>query len=165
MKQPMTKPSPTRTGVQRILVPVNFTDASIRAVDYAAKLARPIGGVITLLHVVETDRRVPDSESLQDPVLKKAQETAEKKLQRFASFFVGNQIATEIVVGAGGLLEQILSEIREMNPDLVVVTSRHRRTTRWFWQRDTTLELFECAPCPVVVLRDFDSGIGDLLLY
>ena len=165
MKDQLAQSHQARTIVQRILVPVNFAEASIRAAEYAAKLARAVGTTVTLLHVVETVPARKHRQDSQEQVLKEIHDAAEVKLRHFAKLFVSNCAATEIIVSIGNPIQQILYEIGEMNPDLVVMTSRYRRTTRWFWQRDTTLEILEQAACPVVVLRDNGTEASDLILY
>jgi nucleotide-binding universal stress UspA family protein len=165
MKRQLSKSHPSVAAVQRILVPVNFTDASIRAAEYAARLARALKTTVTLLHIVEEDLPKTDSEESREQLLKSIHDAADQKLQSFAHLFVGNGIATEIIVAIGKPVQQILYEITEMNPDLVVMTSRYRKPMRWFWQRDTTLEILERAPCPVAVLRDTGTEANDLILY
>jgi nucleotide-binding universal stress UspA family protein len=155
----------TRALVHRILVPVNFMDASIQAVEYAAKLARPLGAAITLLHVVDVNDFKSNRTGLRDQFLKEAREAAEQKLQSFVKLFVGNGAIAETVVGVGEPVQQILYEIREMNPDMVVMTTRYRKDTRWFWQRDTTVGVLKHASCPVSVMHDSGSDLTDLLFY
>jgi nucleotide-binding universal stress UspA family protein len=155
----------TRALEHRILVPVNFADASIQAVEYAAKLARPLGATITLLHVVDVNDFKSNRLGFRDQLLKEAREAAEHKLQNFVKLFVGNGVVAEIVVGVGKPVEQILYEIREMNPDMIVMTTRYRKDTRWFWQRDTTTEILKRASCPVSVMHDSGSDLTDLLFY
>jgi nucleotide-binding universal stress UspA family protein len=52
-----------------------------------------------------------------------------------------------------------------MNPDMIVMTTRYRKDTRWFWQRDTTTEILKRASCPVSVMHDSGSDLTDLLFY
>ena len=165
MKRQSAQVQETRKHVHRILVPVNFADASIQAVEYAAKLAGPLGATITLLHVVDVNSFKSAGPELREQLLKEARETAEKKLHDFVNLFVPNAVTTEIVVGAGKPVEQILYEIREMDPDMVVMTTRYRKSTRWFWQRDTTVEVLQHASCPVSVMHDTGTELTDLLFY
>ena len=165
MKHLSAQPQRTRKHVHRILVPVNFSDASIQAVEYAARLSRPLGATLTLLHVVDVDQFKAAGAELRDELLKEARETAEKKLQGFARLFVGGDIDTETVVGIGHPVEQILYEIRETGPDMVVMTTRYRKEKRWFWQRDTTGEVLKHASCPVSVMHDTGTELTDLLFY
>ncbi len=165
MNQQSTQLHVTRKHVHRILVPVNFTDASIQAVEYAARLGRPLGATITLLHVVDINGFKSAGREFREQLLKDAREAAEKKLQDFAKLFVGTAVTTEIVVGTGRPVEQILYEIQEMAPDMVVMTTRYRKDTRWFWQRDTTVGVLKHASCPVSVMHDTGTELTDLLFY
>lgn len=155
----------SRALVHRILVPINFTDPSIHATEYAAKLARPLGATITLLHVVEAKDFKSNRLGFREQLLKEAREAAEYKLQNFVKLFVGNGVLAETVVGVGKPVEQILYEIREMNPDMVVMSTRYRKDTRWFWQRDATMGVLKHASCPVSVMHDSGSDLTDLLFY
>ena len=48
---------------------------------------------------------------------------------------------------------------------MVVMTTRYRKDTRWFWQRDTTVGVLKYASCPVSVMHDSGSDLTDLLFY
>ncbi len=150
MKRQRTQINQSRARFQRILVPIDFTDSGIRAVEFAADLARPMGATVTLMHVVESDQ--PE-----------ARHTAEEKLRNFARLFVSHA-KTEFVVGAGELIEQILGETQESQPVFIVMTQRKRGAPRRFWRRDTTAEVMKRCSSAVLVLRDVQPELGDLVL-
>ena len=139
-----------KTSVQRILVPIDLTDSSIAAVDYAVKLAQPLQATLTLLYIVE-------------PPVVNERATLDEQLQNFARLFVPGNVPIELVVGEGKPLEQILGEVREMNPDLIVMVSRPGAAPRhWFRRpRSMTAELLRGTACPVVVLRDNEPALSD----
>ena len=139
-----------KTCVQRSLVPIDFTDSSITAVEYAVKLARPLGATLTLLYIVEA------------PVVAE-RDSADEQLANLAKLFVPCDVPVERIVGEGKPHEQILGEISEMKPDLIVMTNRPPAAPRrWFRRsRSTTAELLKKTACPVMVLRGYQPGASD----
>src|SRR5579883_1825832 len=57
------KPAKTAPRLKSLLVPVDFSECSLRALDYAVSLARQTGGQITLVHAVEPRKVFNDSKS------------------------------------------------------------------------------------------------------
>src|SRR4051812_5035241 len=67
LQHQLSRSSQARLGAMTILVPIDFSEYSRRALDYAAGLARSTGSQLILLHVVQSfpvDRFI-DPKSLQ----------------------------------------------------------------------------------------------------
>ena len=116
--------------VRKILVPVDFSKASLTGVRYAARLARSTGATLRLLHVIfpfaqvfGIDRVGASSKS----VIEVATETAEEEMNALKTmrFLRGVTCETEIRVGAA--VDLISGESSRPEIDLLV-TSTHGRT-------------------------------------
>lgn len=136
--------------VQRILVPIDFTDSSITAIEYAVKLARALGAALTLLDILE-------------PTVETERDSADAQLQNLARLFVPRDVPVELIGGGGKSHAQILGAIPEVKPDLIVVLNRQCTAPRhWFRRsRSTIAELLKQTNCPVVVLRRDPLELGD----
>ncbi|HVJ18389.1 MAG TPA: universal stress protein, partial [Polyangiaceae bacterium] len=74
--------------MKRILVPVDFSDASHKALEHAAELARAFGATIDVLHVWEAPRYLPPElviagPSPQQTLAELSHARAESELQEF----------------------------------------------------------------------------------
>jgi len=150
-----------RSGLQirRILVPVDFLDATASALRYAAAFAREYHAMITLLHVVQPDgshrRRNVSRERLIDEMI----EIGECQLRKLVDVIWGDEIATDIVVASGKPYLQIANEAKETNADMIIMAS-HGVVGSWgFFRRSTVAKVIRHAPCPVLVVPLFERGI------
>lgn len=140
---------------KRILVPTDFSDSSLEAVDYALSWAREYQAEIYLLHVIPSCYATTD-EMVREVCILEAElkHTSEKELAALMKILRSQEVpirtntrhgrpATEIAEAAGGF-----------QADLIVM-STHGLTG---WNRallgSTTEEVVRHAPCPVLVVRN-----------
>jgi nucleotide-binding universal stress UspA family protein len=113
--------------VRRILVPVDFSDASETAVEHAAELAQTYDTQIELLHVVE-EVTYPSAYGV-DPVYMPPQEMiprVEESLGEIAQKKIGHE-GVQISATVGYAPLTILDHIEDNDVDLVVIAT-HGRT-------------------------------------
>lgn len=108
--------------LEHVLVPIDFTESSLRALPYAAFFARQFACRVTLVHVVHLnivgeERGVPLTN-----ILNEIKSAAERKLKSAALSF-GIPTAT-IVVRMGVPTDQILAEIATSDVDLIILGRR-----------------------------------------
>jgi universal stress protein A len=150
-----------RSGLQvrRILVPVDFLEATATALRYAAAFAREYNAMITLLHVVQPDgshaRRNISRERLIDELV----EIGESQIRKLVDVIWGDGIATDIVVASGKPYRQIVNEAKETNADMIIMAS-HGPVGSWgLFRRSTVTKVVRHAPCPVLVVPLFERGL------
>jgi nucleotide-binding universal stress UspA family protein len=121
--------TPVRVGFERILVPIDFSDASQRAIDYAQSIARSYDSEILL-----------------------AQKSAEPRLEDTAAQLRSMGFAANAVSLAGGTRDQILSTAQRENADLIVLGIQGRTgVSRLFFGSDAE-SLYRQATCPILVV-------------
>jgi nucleotide-binding universal stress UspA family protein len=106
---------------QHILVPVDFTEKNLTALDLAFDLAAVNRARVTLLHVIETIEGDLDAEVEQ--FYAKLQERADSELERLSQRFVAAGLAVDRKTRYGKRLIEIVNDIIERKADLVVMSS------------------------------------------
>ena len=140
-------------AVRRILVPVDFSDASDTAVQHAKEIAFTYGAEIDLLHVVEEPfyppAYGPDVETFptEDVV-----ERVEKQLARMAEDDIGFE---HVMVSAttGSPSNEILNYIEENEVDLVVVATHGRTGLDHILLGSVAERVLRRSPIPVFVVK------------
>lgn len=106
-----------------ILVPTDFSDRSIKALEVAAELAGHEGGRVTLLHVVETIDNA-DYEELK-PFYEKLNRQSLEKLEAMTGPYRESSVVIQPVNVLGKRITEILQYAEAHDVDLIVLGS-HR---------------------------------------
>jgi nucleotide-binding universal stress UspA family protein len=143
-----------------LLVPVDFTKSSLKALDYALSLAKRINAKITLLHVLDG---VYGEGFVDSPVRLKerarAMADARFKLNLLAASRIDRRVPMECVVRHGNVEYEIF-RFAEIGPvHLIVLGRKTRNALSRFVFGSVTKDVIETAPCPVVVVPESpDNG-------
>ena len=147
----MTKRPPL--SLKRILVPIDFSDSSISALDYALGLAEKFGAKLTLLHVVEP---VYLESSLMNPEL--LEYTNQNRLAAGRDRLLGlpameGLVAVETLVRMGRAQSEIADTAKATASDLIVMATHGHEGIERVALGGTTERVLRLAPCPVLVIR------------
>jgi nucleotide-binding universal stress UspA family protein len=139
---------------KRILVPTDFSKHSMQALDYAKNLAKQFQAEIQLSHVVPVYYPVTDEMTRDICILEaELQETGEKRLAHLVKTLSSKGVSVKTQVRKGRSATEITEAVKELNSDLVVI-STHGLTG---WDRvflgSTTEEVVRHVSCPVLVVR------------
>ena len=140
--------------INRILVPTDGSDPSIRAADYAIKLAKQFDSEIIAIYVIDRLILEEVSKIHERHVL---EEEIKSKAQRCLNYVVNSAEkeglkATSILV-EGQPHDQIIQHARNLKADMIIMGSRGRRGTERILIGSVAERVIEYAPCPVLVLR------------
>ncbi len=140
--------------IQRIIVPVDFSEPSQAAIEVAIDWARAFKATLHLLHVVQinpTTRPGLEYALIDERYTELVEEDARTQLRRITDRFADVQSTSTIRYGRPA--PQIAAYAAEMGADLVVMATHGRRG----WQRlmlgSTTEEVVRIATCPVVTIH------------
>jgi nucleotide-binding universal stress UspA family protein len=139
---------------QRILVPVDFSDSSARALQHAAKLAAESGGTLVIVHVVPADYGwlgVGRDESRD--LDRSLQRQAAGRLRAFADEHVGHNMAADLEVRIGQPAEEIVAAARESKCNSIVLSTRGLSGLDRYLIGSVADRVARLAPCPVILLR------------
>lgn len=137
---------------QHILVPLDFTEKNVPALDIAFELAVANRARVTLLHVIETLEVEPDVEL--DQFYAKLQGRADAQLERLSQRFTAAGLATDRKIRFGKRLAEIVNDSNERKVDLIIMSS-HKPDLNRPHQTWATLsyQVSVLCPCPVLLVK------------
>jgi nucleotide-binding universal stress UspA family protein len=147
---------PSLLKIERILCPVDFSDFSARAYDYAQSLAHHYGAKLFLEHVVQPLASAypyyafPDS---WNEVYWKLDTHASSELQKLAQAHRWNGIEPELIVQRGPVPASILGFAQAQSVDLIVMGTHGRHGLDRLAMGSVTEKVLRKACCPVLVVR------------
>ncbi|MEA2039598.1 MAG: universal stress protein [Thermodesulfobacteriota bacterium] len=137
---------------KHILVPSDFTEKSVKALDIAAKMAPYNLSRITLLHVIETieDTEYEEFSDFYDKLKKRAQ----KEMDRMAGSYTDEGLAVDTVIAYGKRAIEIVRFANEKAVDLIVLSS-HKIDMENIGQGWGTIshKVAILANCPVMMVK------------
>ena len=149
----MTSPLPLR--IKSILVPVDFSPPSKKALDYAVAVARRFKAKLTLLHVVEPVAMRDFAASF--PLAMENDElvaTAKKHLEKVVKAArLPRAILEKVLVRFGRSFHEIAEAARSRKVDLIIISTHGYTGLKHALLGSTTERVVRHAHCPVLVVR------------
>lgn len=135
--------------LDRILVPINFSESSLRALPSARFLLRQFGCTVTMLHavhinIVGEERGIP-----LDRFQQEMKSAAEQTLRETAAFL--KLSPARIVVRIEDPLSAILHEAAESEVDLIIIGEQPRPGLSRFFGTSLARKVISRAPCHTLV--------------
>jgi len=130
---------------QKILVPIDGSGHSRRALQEAIKIAKMTNGSITLLNVQSKTLRAPNQ-----PNNDVAQNSVLIDGQRLVQ---ADGIPVDSLLLEGNVVDKIVKTAKEENFDLIVIGARGLSKFEEILMGSVSHGVVEAAPCPVIVTR------------
>ena len=147
--------APTLFKLHRILVPIDFSWPSKKALEYALPFARQFGAKITLVFVLEppvytgdigyVPLEVDDGGSLK---------AASEKLAELASQAIDPGLLDKTLVRTGRPFQEIADAARELDADLIIIATHRYTGLKHVFLGSTVERVVRHAPCPVLTVRE-----------
>jgi nucleotide-binding universal stress UspA family protein len=139
-------------GFERILAPIDFSDCSLDALEYAARMARQFKAKLTILHVMEPEaygldftlRHAPDPARI---------ERLRNRLADLTASLTRSGIEAEHGLRGGLPVDTILNAERSQPADLIVMGTHGRRGLSHLISGSVTHAVLRQARCPVLTVR------------
>lgn len=149
---PLPGPSTDELGgllfLKRILVPIDFSECSKKALQYAVPLARQFRAELTLLNVIHP--YVPVSTLSPLPMaMPEGDGAGLKELQ----VSIGDSVPSATLTRFGEAWAEIVAVAKEQGADLIVISTHGRTGFEHALLGSTTEKVVRHAPCPVLVVR------------
>jgi universal stress protein A len=140
--------APTLFKLKRILVPVDFSECSEKALQYAVAFARQFDAELTLLNVVPRYPQVPELavmevESVED--VKKRFEVLRDRIRE--------SVPTEALVRLGDPSLEIVAAAKELEIDLIILSTHGRTGLNHLVMGSTAEKVARRAGCPVLIVK------------
>lgn len=146
---------PAALDLKRILVPIDFSDASDKALSYAVAFARQFQAKILLLHVVHVSYTAGEYGPIDVPVLEEQlTEAAKRKLTEIASEKVPADLLEGTAVCTGPAVNEIAEVAKERHTDLIILSTHGYTGLKRVMLGSVTENVVRHAPCPVLVVRE-----------
>ncbi len=143
--------------VREILVPVDFSDHSHKALNYALELALSNDARLHIIHVIEPPV-YPATWSYAQVGLVESEkelcEAAERELEELRQKYCDRcpNIVTKTIVGQSAA-DEINHYAAEHKIDMISIATHGRRGLERFLFGSTTERVLRTAPCPVLAVR------------
>lgn len=149
---------PVEPRWKRILVPLDFTESSVKALDYAIPLARRSGGKLVLLHVVQFPvMPMPAVTGGAIGQVKEAHKAltqeAGVRLNALAKKAGANGLVSHTFVTTGTAWNEIVKAAKRLKCDLVVISSRSHKGIMQILASHTAEHVVRMAPCSTLCIR------------
>ncbi len=149
--------APELLRLGKILVPIDFSDCSKKALRYALALARQFQAELLCLHVID----IPYGTSEAGLVVEmqryrsKLQGEGKRSLAELVRAEAGD-ISAKPLMRSGTAHQEITRAAGELNADLIVISTHGRTGLGRFLLGSTTERVVRHAPCPVLVVREHE---------
>jgi len=144
-----------------LLVPVDFSDHSRRALAWAADVARPLGARIHILHsyLDLPERMLERNVWIPEDVWDRIREEDGQRLEDLREQMVPEDVPVQVHQSPVVASEAIVSHARELGTDLIVMGTRGLGGLKHVLLGSTAERTLRTAPCPVVTVRvDEEDG-------
>lgn len=147
-------------SLSRILVPVDFSDCSLEAVEYAALMAERHRASLTLLHVLEPVSYGLDFTLLHGGKREEMRERSTARLGDLTRALADAGIPADSQVRGGTPFESILDSAKTIPADLIVMGTHGRRGLSHALCGSVAEAVLRQSRCPVLTVRSPKYGPG-----
>jgi universal stress protein A len=147
---------PQILNLKRILVPIDFSPMSKKALQYALRFAERFGCEIVLLHVVEPVGAIAGTPLAVDIFAQPEEDTtaAEAELACLTAKSRNRQNSFTSAVRTGHAPNEITKAAKELDVDLIMIATHGYTSWRHLCIGSTAERVVRSAPCPVLVVRE-----------
>jgi nucleotide-binding universal stress UspA family protein len=139
-----------------IVVPTDFSDFSMRALDYALGLAEKYDAKVEVLYVAEQTLQVSDMAwvGVDDRSIKDEHaEEARRQLEQLVAEKVPDDLPAAAEVRTGDAVDEIIGFAEERGADLIVMATHGRTGLSHMLMGSTAERVIRKASCPVLTLK------------
>lgn len=150
--------------IETILVPIDFSDFSLKSLRYAKQLADTFNARLQLLHVVEPVMRPGfyldnyPTTNVSD-FIADAHRASQKHLEALLARTKGPEVNVDLHVTEGHAAQEILDFATDRGVDLIVIATHGLTGIEHLLVGSVTEKVVRQAPCPVLTLKAFGKDI------
>lgn len=148
--------NPLAFRLQRILVPVDFSSTSRKALQYAVPFATAFDAKVTVLHVIQPYTAAPELGYMPPELVASQRDLANsvrEELGRLCQREFGTGARFQVQVCEGVPWQEITTAACESDADLIILATHGRTGLKHVLLGSVTERVVRHAPCPVLVVR------------
>ena len=150
-------------GIREILVPIDFSEPSKKALKYAVAFATQFGAQLILLHVIE-----PTAQGFPYPALAlendQVKATMKRRLEGLGKYETTNpRLIQKAAVTHGRAFQEVVRAARGLQVDLIIMATHGYTGIKHVLLGSTTERVVRYAPCPVLVVREQEESLKVLI--
>jgi nucleotide-binding universal stress UspA family protein len=149
--------------LQKILIPIDFSETSLIAIEHGAFTAQLFKAELVLLHVVEKhwenfsviapELRVEAPDDLVNSIEKRLEEVAADIRSKYG-------VKSTCITSDGNIFSEILAVSKEQNVDLIVMGTHGTSGIVEFFAGSNTYKVVTEATCPIISVRAHSKKVG-----
>jgi universal stress protein A len=145
--------------LKSILVPIDFSGPSKKALTYAVPFAKQFGAKLTLLHVLEPVATPDFAKSFplameSDTVMAVCKGRLNQVIKEEA---IDPKLVEEVLVRCGRSFQEIAEAARTLKADLIIISTHGYTGLKHAVLGSTTERVVRHATCPVLVVRESEQ--------
>ncbi len=143
--------------ISKILVPVDFSEYSKMALDYAVQFAKQFNSELTLIYVIEPIVYPSDFGLGQIPINQvdfEIQSRAEEELQKLIKEKIPAEVKANYVVKTGKPFVEIINTAKECDCDLIIIATHGHTGIEHILFGSTAEKVVRKSPVPVLTVRE-----------
>ncbi len=148
--------TPHRIHLKNILVPLDLSEMSLKALRYAVPFTEQFGGKITLLHVLKPPACTSDF-PYPGPGGLDHLDVMERRLEKIRHAEIPEDVPVEFMVRQGFAFENIIQAAHDIHADLIVASTHGYTGLSRVLIGSTAENIVRRAPCPVLVVRELET--------
>jgi nucleotide-binding universal stress UspA family protein len=141
------------SGFQHILAPVDFSDCSLNALEYAVQVAKQLKATVTILHVLEPVSYGLDLTLIHTSERERTRARLEAELDALVHAIALEGLMVHRVIGGGTPADSLLHFLDEKRCDLVVMGTHGRQGLSHLVNGSVAEAVLRRAPCPVLTVK------------
>lgn len=142
--------------IKKILVPIDFSDCSKKALQYALPLAEQYDAEVTLLFVTPSPSYAGGEYGVIDATGLDAElaANATQRLEEFAAREVQARVPVKTMAGTGSPTAEIIDAAAKLPADIIVISTHGYSGLKHVLLGSVAEHVVRHAPCPVLVVRE-----------
>ena len=149
------------TTINKVLVPIDFSDYSKSSLRYAVNFAKSFNAEIILIYVVEPVIYPPDfsmGQIAMPSINTEWDDRAKDELQKLAKSEIIGAVKVKTIIKTGKPFVEIIETAKEENVDLIIIATHGHSGVEHILFGSTAEKVVRKAPCPVLTLREPIKG-------
>jgi nucleotide-binding universal stress UspA family protein len=149
-------------NMKRILVPVDFSGDSLKALQHAIYLANHLGTHLRMIHVKKSEKfEIPfHFEELKDEIVHTVQEYFEKLIELHSPNYSVENGVFDFKIRTGSVYREIVNQAKYGDSYLIIMGAYGASGFEEFFIGSNAFRVVSHATCPVLTVREDISGKG-----